>query len=134
MGSVGPIDSFVIGDMMRELPNILGEEEKVKRWVRGIGKGITGGNCLLVATKNRLIYGVEKLSGVHFKVFPFNDVASIQFGEGLLHGEILVTTPECIYELEDVNKDSGKKFCEFVARIKRQSEKKLAKSEKKPKT
>jgi hypothetical protein len=32
MGGVGPVDSFVIGDMMRELPNILEEGEKVTNW------------------------------------------------------------------------------------------------------
>jgi hypothetical protein len=89
---------------------------------------------LLVATKNRLIYGVEKLSGVHFEVFPYNDITSLQCSEGLLHDEIIVTTPECTCELEDVNKDSGKKFCEFVKRIKRQSEKKQAGSKKSSRT
>jgi PAS domain S-box-containing protein len=115
MGNLG-LHRYVIGDLIKELPNILEKGEIIKKWIVGSVKGILGGCGLLVATNNRLIFIAQKLVGLHSESFPYEKITSIQFKKGIFRGEIKVFNPEGHWVLEDVDNDAGIDFSEYVDR------------------
>jgi PAS domain S-box-containing protein len=115
MGSLG-LHRYVIGDLIKELPNVLEKGEIIKKWVVGSVKGILGGSGLLVATNKGLIFIAQKLIGLQVESLPYEKITSIQFRKGIFRGEIKVFAPESHWVLEDVDNDSGIEFSEYVDR------------------
>ena len=73
---------------IKELPNILWEDEIVEKMVQG---QYNTGIGILVATNKRLLF-VDKglIYGLHVEDFPYDKITSIQYKTGLLYGEIKI--------------------------------------------
>ena len=73
---------------IKELPNILWDDEEVQDVVQGF---YSGGNGILVATDRRLVF-VDKGMIYGFKVedFPHDKISSLQYETGLMFGTITI--------------------------------------------
>ena len=97
---------------MRELPNILWEDEIVQDIVRGF---YVKGNGVLVATNKRLVF-VDKGIGWGLRVedFPYDKITSIQYSTGFATGEITIYTAGNRATISLVINDRCKTFAEHV--------------------
>ncbi len=95
-----------------ELPNILWEDEKVEAIIQG---RYADRNGILVATNKRLIF-VEKglLWGLRVEDFEYSKVSSIQYNAGLILGKITVFAAGNKAEIDQVPKQQGKTFTDYV--------------------
>lgn len=101
---------------IKELPNILWEDEKLEKLVQGF---YTKGNGVLVATNKRLIF-IDKglLYGVRVEDFPYDKISSIQYSTGMVLGKITIFTSGNNAVIEQIDKSQVKIFAEYVrARI-----------------
>ena len=101
---------------IKELPSILWDDEQVEHLVQGY---YNQSNGLLVATNKRLIF-VDKgwLVGLRVEDFPYNKISSMQYKTGFFTGEITVYTSGNKAEIQNVEKEQVRDFCESVrARI-----------------
>ena len=99
------------GDV-RELPNILWDDEKISDIVRGTYKS---GNGVLVATNKRLIF-VNRgfIYGINVEDFPYDKINSIQYSTGILLGEIAIYVSGNAAEIRNVSNDECRRFSEHV--------------------
>ena len=97
---------------IKELPNILWEDEKVERVVQGT---YGGGQGLLVGTNKRLVF-IDKgmLGGVKVEDFPYDKITSIQYSTGLVFGKITIFTSGNKSEIDQVEKKVVRDFGEGV--------------------
>lgn len=101
---------------IKELPNILWEDEIVEKMVQGYygcGQGI------LVATNKRLLF-VDKglIYGLRVEDFPHGKITSIQYKTGLVFGTITIFTSGNKADIEQIDKKQARDFAEYVrARI-----------------
>ncbi len=113
MGPLGFKHNLIM-DLVKELPAVMDEGEIIKKWVFGDAKGILGGNGLIVATNERLIFLAHKLVGKRIEIFPYKEIRSIRFKKGILRGEITVSLSDGQYLLTNVFNEFGMKFCQYV--------------------
>ena len=107
---------FVGRREVKELPNILWDDEQVLDLVQGFYNHGTG---ILVATQKRLLF-VDKgmLGGLKVEDFPLDKISSLQYSTGLLLGEITVFTSGNKAVIKNVDKTQTRTFAEGVrARI-----------------
>jgi hypothetical protein len=107
---------FVGRREVKELPNILWDDEEVLDLVQGFYNNGTG---VLVATQKRLLF-VDKgmLGGLKVEDFPLDKISSLQYSVGLLLGEITVFTSGNKAIIKNVDKVQTRTFAEGVrARI-----------------
>lgn len=111
---------FVGRREVKELPNILWDDEEVLDLVQGFYNNGTG---ILVATQKRLLF-VDKglLGGLKVEDFPLDKISSLQYSTGMLLGEITVFTSGNKAIIKNVDKVQTRTFSEGVrARIESRS-------------
>lgn len=101
---------------IKELPNILWDNETVQRLISG-----TYGNKIgvLVATDRRLIF-IDKgmMFGLTVEDFPYDKITSIQYETGLIMGKLTIFASGNKAEIKQVEKAPLRQFAEEVrARI-----------------
>ena len=118
-GQIGNLDGFskFLGKReIKELPNILWENEKLEKLLQGTYNNSTG---VLVATNKRLIF-VDKglLGGLKVEDFPYSNISSIQYETGMLLGKLKIYTSGNKADITNVEKKQVRDFAEYVrARI-----------------
>ncbi|MBR6711478.1 MAG: PH domain-containing protein [Selenomonadaceae bacterium] len=97
---------------IKELPNVLWEDEIIQDIVRGL---YANGNGILVATNKRLVF-VDKGMGWGLRVedFPYDKITSIQYSTGFISGEIIIYSAGNKAKIDYVTKERCKIFAEHV--------------------
>lgn len=95
-----------------ELPQILAPTEKIDNIIQGT---YNNGQGILVSTNRRLLF-VDKglIYGLKVEDFPLDKISSIQYETGLLLAKVKVHTSGNIATIDNVHKESARKFAEFV--------------------
>jgi hypothetical protein len=96
---------------IKELPNILWDNERVDKLVQGY---YSGGRGILVATDKRLIFVDKRLFDLKVEDFPYDKISSIQYETGLLLGKITIFTSGNEAVIEKIMKPRAREFCEYV--------------------
>lgn len=123
---LGGFESFLGRREIKELPNILWQDENVENVIQGI---YNNGNGILVATNKRLIF-VDKgiLFGLRVEDFPYDKITNIQYETGLLFGKLAIYTASNKSIIEQVTKSHVRSFGDWVrARISSPKENQLNK-------
>lgn len=106
--------TFFARKEIRELPNILSEEEKIVYLVEGRNK-ITTHHIILVATNRRLIFvDKEFMYGLKVEDFSYSKISSIQYETELMLAAIDIHVSDDIVEIDGVGKYDAELFCEKV--------------------
>lgn len=108
--------TFWNGKDIKELPNILWEDEMLETL---IGGNYDKGTGILVATNKRLLFVNKGLMwGLKVEDFPYDKISSIQYTQGFVFGEIDIFASGNKAKIERVDKLYCAQFCEKVrARI-----------------
>jgi hypothetical protein len=95
-----------------ELPEILAPNENLDYIIQGT---YNSGQGILVSTNRRLIF-IDKgiLYGLKVEDFPLDKISSIQYETGMLLGTVKICTSMNVASIENVEKNSARKFSEFV--------------------
>ncbi|HVY79313.1 MAG TPA: PH domain-containing protein [Solirubrobacterales bacterium] len=96
---------------IKQLPNILWEDERVERIVQGV---YNDGLGVLVATNKRLVFVDKGLFGLRVEDFPYDKVSSIEYKTGALTGKITFFASGNKAEIKQVSKGQCRGFAEFV--------------------
>ena len=101
---------------IKELPNILWEDEKLEKLIQGFYEKGTG---ILVATNKRLIFIDKSLLGkLRVEDFPYDKISSIQYQAGLIYGNITIFSSGNKAKIEQLDKKQTRNFADYVrARI-----------------
>lgn len=97
---------------IKELPDILWENENIEKLVQGM---YNGGQGILVATNKRLVF-VDKglIFGLKVEDFPYEKITSIQYKTGLVLGKITIFASGNKADIENVDKKQTRNFAEYV--------------------
>lgn len=97
---------------IKELPNILWEDEKLEKLVSGYYKG---GNGILIATNKRIVF-IDKglVYGIRVEDFPYGKITSIEYKTGVVMGKITIFAAGNKAEIDWVDKSLVKDFSDFV--------------------
>lgn len=96
---------------IKQLPDILWEDETVKKIVQGIYENRSG---ILVATERRLIFVDKGLFRLTVEDFPYDRITSVQYQTGLMFGKLKIYASGNQSEIKQVAKDQVRSFGEFV--------------------
>lgn len=112
LSHVSGIESLFGRKEIKELPNILWEDEVVEGMITGNYNSKIGA---LFATNKRLIF-VDKglIFGLKVEDFPYDKITSIQYETGLMFGKITIFASGNKSELKDATKDLVRIFAETV--------------------
>lgn len=116
ISSINGVEKFLAGKEVKQLPNILWEDELIEKFTSGT---YNNGHGILVATNKRLIF-VDKgmIFGLRVEDFPYDKITSIQYKTGLLFGEITIYASGNNAVINNMNKQQTKDFATYVrARI-----------------
>lgn len=116
LSHINGFDSLFGRKEIKELPNILWDDESVLGMITGSYNGKVG---VLFATTKRLIF-VDKglLFGLKVEDFPYDKITSIQYETGMFLGKLTIFASGNKAELKDATKDLVRLFAETVrARI-----------------
>ena len=97
---------------IKELPNILWEDEVVECLVQGMyGNGMG----ILCSTNTRLVF-VDKgmLYGLKVEDFPYDKITSIQYETGMLMGKITIFASGNKADIDHIDKKQARDFGEYV--------------------
>jgi len=134
--NIDGVSKFLGKREIKELPNILWDDENVENLIQGF---YNNGNGILVATNKRLIF-VDKglVFGLKVEDFPFDKISSIQYSTGLLLGKLTIFVSGNKAVIDNVDKQRVRIFGDFVRNkisSQRQSNSKIqAQSEQKTET
>lgn len=112
-----PLKKWLARAELKELPNILRENEKVLNIVQGVYEGFNG---ILCATDRRLVFiGKGIIRGLKVEDFAYDKISSIQYQVGMLMGKMTLFTSGNKANIEQVYpKEEIRDFAEEVrARI-----------------
>jgi len=100
---------------IKELPNILWDDENIHHVISGI---YNNGQGLLIATGIRLLF-VDKgmLGKLKVEDFPLDKISSIQYETGMMFGKITIFTSSNKAAIEQVEKNSARAFAEMCRRM-----------------
>lgn len=105
---------------LKELPNILWENELPEKVVQGSYKN---GNGILVCTNSRLIFINKGLISLKVEDFPLKNISSIQYETGLVMGKITIFASGNRADISQIEKSYVRNFAEYVrAKISNSSE------------
>jgi len=101
---------------IKELPNILWEDENVEKLVQGFYEK---GNGVSVATNKRLIFVDKSLLGkLRVEDFSYDKISSIQYHTKFLFGNITIFASGNKAKIENIDKKQTRSFADYVrARI-----------------
>ena len=106
--------TFFARKEIRELPNIISEDEKIIYLVEGRNK-TTKHHIVLMGTDRRLIFiDKEFMYGLKVEDYSYDKVASIQYETSFLLASIDVNISGDIVEIDGVGKYEAELFCEKV--------------------
>jgi len=110
------VSKFLGMKEIKELPNILWEDEKVEKLVQGIYENANG---ILVATNKRLIFIDKSLLGkLRVEDFPYDKISSIQYQAGWIYGNITIYSSGNKAKIGNIDKKQTGNFAEYIrARI-----------------
>jgi len=105
---LGRVSKFLAFREIKELPDILWEDEKIENIVRGLYVEKYG---LLVATDKRLIF-IDKglIYGLRVEDFPYDKISSIQYTTGILYGDLTIFASGNKAVIKKVSKDQLRNF------------------------
>lgn len=97
---------------IKELPNILWDNEQLKKAVQGIYNNSFG---MLVATDRRIIF-VDKgfFVGLRVEDFAFDKISSMEYNLGFVMGDITIYTSNNKAVIKSVPKQEARDFCDYV--------------------
>lgn len=108
-------DRFIAKKEIKELPNILWENEQVENLILGF---YNNGNGILVGTSKRLIFIDKGLISLKVEDFPYDKITSIQYETGWVFGKLTIFSSGNKAVIDNVEKNQTKAFGEWVrARI-----------------
>ncbi len=116
ISSLDGLQSFLGRKEIKELPNILWDDEKVENLIQGT---YNNGNGILVATNKRLVF-IDKglIFGLKVEDFPYDKISSIQYETGLIFGKLTIFTTGNKAIIDNVIKSNVRTFGDWVrARI-----------------
>ncbi|WP_457599813.1 PH domain-containing protein [Hydrogenivirga sp.] len=112
MESLDGIEKLLVRKEIKELPNILREDEKIEAVVQGIYNDRNG---LLIATNERLIFIDKSLLGkVKVEEFPYEKVTSVKYEKGWFLGSVKIYASGNTAEIEQVIKKKVQPFVDKV--------------------
>ena len=109
--SVDGASRFLGRREIKQLPDILGEDESVRRLVQGMYEDRVG---LLVATERRLVFVSKGWFSLTVEDFPYGRISSTQYETGLLLGKLRIHASGNRSEITHVDKTQVRRFAEFV--------------------
>ena len=106
------ISTFFGRKEINELPEILNMDESIDNIIQGF---YNNGSGILVSTNRRLIF-IDKglIYGLKVEDFPLDKITSIQYETGMLLGKVKIHTSGNTANIENVDKNSARKFAEFI--------------------
>lgn len=109
---LGGVDNFLGRKEIKELPNILWDDETVENIIQGF---YNNGNGILVATNKRLVF-VDKglIFGLKVEDFPYDKITTIQYETGLLFGKLTIFSSSNKAVIEQVTKSKVRVFGDWV--------------------
>lgn len=114
ISSLGGMAKFLGRKEIKELPNILWEDENVTGLVTGNLPGKMG-TAVVVATNRRLLFVDKGMFGsLSVEDFPHDKITSIQYDTGMLLGTLTVFASGNKSEINNVDKDLVRIFAETV--------------------
>jgi hypothetical protein len=110
--SIDGISKFLGFKEIKELPDILWENERIENMISGT---YNNGNGILVATNSRLIF-VDKglIFGLKVEDFPLDKITSIQYSTGILLGKLTIFASGNKAIIDNVDKVQVRFFGDFV--------------------
>ena len=110
--SIDGISKFLGFKEIKELPNILWENENIENMISGT---YNNGSGILVATNSRLIF-VDKglIFGLKVEDFPLDKITSIQYSTGILLGKLTIFASGNKAIIDNVDKVQVRVFGDFV--------------------
>ena len=110
--SIDGLSKFLGRREIKELPDILWENENVENLIQGM---YNNGNGILVATNKRLIF-IDKglVFGLKVEDFPYDKISSIQYSTGLLLGKLTIFASGNKAVIDNVEKKRVRIFGDFV--------------------
>lgn len=110
--SIDGISKFLGFKEIKELPDILWENERIENMISGT---YNNGNGILVATNSRLIF-VDKglIFGLKVEDFPLDKITSIQYSTGILLGKLTIFASGNKAIIDNVDKVQVRLFGDFV--------------------
>lgn len=96
---------------IKELPNILWEDEVIQKLEEGFYKSGIG---ILVATNRRLIFVNKGMFSLKVEDFSYDKITSIEYKKGLLVGEITIYASGNRATIENIGKNEAQNFAEFI--------------------
>lgn len=99
---------------IKELPNILWEDEVIQKLEEGFYKSGAG---ILVATNRRLIFVNKGMFSLKVEDFSYDKITSIEYKKGLLVGEITIYASGNRATIENIGKNEAQNFAEFIRAI-----------------
>ncbi|MDS1029107.1 PH domain-containing protein [Bacillota bacterium LX-D] len=97
----------------KELLQILREDEKVKKLVRGL---FHQNLAILVVTTRRIIFMYKTFPlGYQIKVFPYHIIQNVRYESGITSAKIKIYTLTENIELENFAKEQLKGISEFIS-------------------
>jgi len=110
--SIDGMAKFLGKREIKELPNILWENENVEKLIQGT---YNNGNGILICTNKRLIF-IDKgmLFGLQVEDFPLDKISSIQYSTGILLGKLTIFASGNKAVIDNVDKLQVRVFGDFV--------------------
>lgn len=110
--SIDGMAKFLGKREIKELPNILWENETVEKLIQGT---YNNGNGILICTNKRLIF-IDKgmLFGLQVEDFPLDKISSIQYSTGILLGKLTIFASGNKAVIDNVDKLQVRVFGDFV--------------------
>lgn len=97
---------------IKELPDILWEDENVERLLQGIYESNNG---ILVATNKRVIFVDKSLLGsLRVEDFPYDKISSIQYKVGVMFGKMTIFSSGNKAVISQVDKKLARVFGDYV--------------------
>ena len=112
INSLDGMSKFLGRKEVRELPDILWDDENVEKIIQGT---YNNGNGILVCTNKRLIF-IDKgfLYGLKVEDFGLNKISSVKYSTGLLLGKLTIYASGNKSVIDNVDKTQVRAFGDFV--------------------
>jgi hypothetical protein len=108
IGHLNKLDKLFGFKEIKELPNIIQEDERIEEIVQG---DYSGGDGILVATNHRLIFLNKKFLGsLTLEEVAYNQINKIHFKKILFLGKIIVHTTNKRVAISNLTVPEGRKF------------------------
>lgn len=106
------LSKFIGRREVKELPNILWENENIENLIQGT---YNNGNGILVATDIRLIF-IDKglVFGLKVEDFPYDKISSIQYSTGVLLGKLTIFASGNKAIIDNVDKKRVRAFGDYL--------------------